>query len=59
MGCHMIKWAVFVDHQGERANTLFDDEAEAWAFAKLLEVQSSFESVFVRKLDLPDQPVEG
>lgn len=46
----MDKWAVFIDHQGERANTLFDTEEEAWAFAKLLERFSSFDSVYVRRV---------
>lgn len=45
-----VKWGVFVDHQGERANTLFDTEAEAWAFAELLDKQSSFDAVHVRRL---------
>jgi len=49
----MIKWMVVVDFQGERANTLFDDEREAWAFAELLDKGSDF-TVHVSKLDLED-----
>lgn len=53
----MDKWIVFVDHDGERANTIFDDQDEAYSFAELLEKQSSFDHVFVRRFDeaaIPD-----
>jgi len=53
----MDKWIVFVDHEGERAHTIFDNRADAYHFAELLDEQSSFDHVYVRRFDeaqIPD-----
>lgn len=50
------RWLVVVDYMGERANTIFDDEKEAYAFAELLEKRSSF-NAYVRRFKEGENPL--